>query len=131
MDGNVRLIVLEGEQGRGDERLGSRMARSRALNAIAAMGGKVRHDSGGRLIVVEVPEHAEADLGRVAGARLLPVDADVRRTLPDLDPTERLFADALALRASRPYREFKRTRKYGESPEEQALMTAGCVREGV
>lgn len=129
MDENLRLLVLEWDQPPSDQRLEARIDRTKALEAISASGAKVRHDSGGRLIVVEVPEEAEVLRERLPEARLLPVDADVRDEIANLDPTESLFLDALRIRTSEDYREAKRRRKYGDTPEEQELLSAPDVRE--
>ncbi len=129
MDENLRLLVLEWDQPRSDQRLEARIDRTKALEAISASGAKVRHDSGGRLIIVEVPEEVEILKERLPQARLLPVDADVRDKIANLDPTESLFLDALRIRTSEDYREAKRQRKYGDTPEEQELLSAPDVRE--
>jgi hypothetical protein len=130
MDGNQKLLVLEGGEGAQGRRLGARLDRSKVLNAIAASGARLRHDSGGRLMVVEVPEEAEQALAeRLPNVRLLPVDADVKDEIADLDPTESLFLDALKLRTSDSFREAKRQRRFGETPEEQRLFTAPDIRE--
>ena len=130
MNENQKLLVLEEGEGPHGGRLGARLDRSKVFTAMAAVGARVRHDSGGRLMVIEVPEGAERALAeRLPGARLLPVDADVKGEIADLDPTESLFLDALKLRTSDSFREAKRRRKYGETPEEQLLLTASDVRE--
>jgi hypothetical protein len=130
MDENLKLLVLEVEgspRGRSRE---FRTDRSEALNAISASGVKVRHDSGGRLIVIEATEETEKALtGRLSGIRLVPVDADVRNSIADLDSTESLFLAALKIRTSKLYRDAKRRRKVGETPEEKALVSGPCVRE--
>lgn len=130
MDGDLKLLVLEGQELSRDRRLGFRIDRSKALNTVSASGATVHHDSGGRLIVIEAPEEAEKTLTeRLPGARLVPVDADVKDTIADLDPTESLFLDALKIRTSSSYRDAKARRAFGETPEEQELFTASCVRE--
>lgn len=130
MDGDLKLLILEGEELSRDRRLEFRIDRSKALNTVSASGAAVRHDSGGRLIVIEAPEEAEKTLTeRLPGARLVPVDADVRDMITDLDPTESLFLDALKIRTSEDYREAKARRTFGETPEEKELFTASCVRE--
>lgn len=106
------------------------MERTKTLNALSLSDAKVSHDSGGRLIVIEVPEEAEqALIERLPGARLVPIDSDVKNIMRDLDPTESLFLDALKIRTSKEYRDAKKQRKYGETPEEKKLFSASCVRE--
>lgn len=130
MDSDTRLLIIE-DQGR-DERgpLGRGIERERVLSAIATTGATVRHDSGGRLLVIETSDEADAVLQReLPGARILPVDEDVLRRVPDLDPSDDLFARALAIRYSSEYRERKSRLKPGETPEEQLLITAPCTSE--
>lgn len=130
MEKNMKLLVLEGDEPSGDRRLGSRITRSKALNAISAAGAKVRHDSGGRLLLIEAPEAAERALTkRLPGARLVPVDSDVRDSIAELDPSESLFLEALKIRNSKSYRDAKKRRKFGETPEEKKLFSGSCVRE--
>jgi len=64
MDKKLKLLVMEEKKTPKDRRLGSRLDRSKALNAILSSGAKVRHDSGGRLIVIEVPKAAEKALAK-------------------------------------------------------------------
>lgn len=130
MEDNLKLLVLEGREKSNDKRLGFRIDRSKVLNAIAAVGAKVRHDSGGRFIVIQVsPDKVEAIARLLPDARLLAVDADPKSAVGDMDATESLFVNALQIRSSKAYRDAKSTRKYGESPEEQQLMSGSCVRE--
>lgn len=130
MDENLRLLLLQGSLQKSDQRLGFRIDRSKVLNAISSVGAKVRHDSGGRLLVISVSKETEAELARLLPeARIVAVDADPRQVISDLDPTESLFFDALKIRTSKNYRDAKRQRKYGESPEEQQLMSGPCVRD--
>ena len=134
MDANTKLLILEEVAPTRDPRSGSGIARTRALNAISSSGAKVLHDSGGRFLVIEASEAAAAILRqRLPGARLVSVDEDleqVQRSVADLDATESLFLDALKIRSSPTYRDAKRRRTPGESPEERELRSApdGCVR---
>jgi hypothetical protein len=125
-----KLLILGDDQSARDRRLGDRIDRARALNAIAAAGAKVRHDSGGRLIVIDARKSAQDALEKsLPSARIVPVDADVKGTVPRLDETESLFLGALQIRTSKNYRARKRRRKFGETPEEKELFEASCVRE--
>lgn len=127
---NLKLLVIKGKVPSRDRRLGSRIDRSKALNAVSAVRAKVRHDSGGRLIVIEASEESEKALTeRLPGARLVPLDSDVWESLTDLDPSESLFLEALKIRTSKAYRDAKKRRKVGETPEEKELVSAPDVRE--
>src|SRR5688500_1574584 len=120
MERNLKLLILERSR---DRRLGARGDRAKALNAISESGAKVRHDSGGRLIVIKASKKAEGLLAeRLPEARLEPVDADVKGEITGLDATESLFLDALQIRTSKSYQDAKRRRKFGETPEEQELF---------
>lgn len=128
MSKNLKLLVLEGTPS--DRRLGSRMDRNKALNAVAASGAKVRQDSGGRVIVIEVSKDGEKALTkRLPEARIVPVDTDLRDSITDLDETELLFLEALKIRNSKSYRDAKKRRKVGETPEEKKLITGSCTPE--
>lgn len=132
MTGRTELIVLEEDSTRGG-RKGSGLARKRVLEEMVATGATVRHDSGGRLLVVEISD-ADADtLRKKPGlVDVAPLDEGaVRQALqvPDLDEQDTLFLRALAIRTSPDYRERKRLRVPGESPEEQLLVTAPCTPE--
>ena len=108
---------------------GERIDRGRELLAVAAVGGRVRHDSGGRLLLVELPEGAEPKLSKlIAGARLARPEGDLRAVSGGLDAGEKLFLEALRLRHSAAFVERKLRRRFGESPEEQLLSTGSCVR---
>ena len=130
MNGETRLLVLE-EAGAVDRgRLGGGIERNRVLSAVAAAGATVRHDSGGRLMVIDASDETAEALGReVPGVRVVSVDEDVLARLPDLDQSDVLFARALAIRNSAAYRERKSRMTPGETPEEQLLLTAPCTPE--
>ena len=123
-----KLLVLDTREAR-DRAVEFRAERRKLLTAVTSAGAKVRHDSGGRLIVVDVPPEAEKALAALPGVRMLPLDAEVKASLPNLDSTESLFLDALQIRTSREYRDAKSRRKVGESPEERELRSAPDVRE--
>lgn len=123
-----KLLVLDTKEAR-DRAVEFRAERRKVLTAVTSAGAKVRHDSGGRLIVVDVPPDAEKAVASLPGVRMLPLDADVKASLSNLDSTESLFLDALQIRTSREYRDAKSRRKVGESPEEQELRSAPDVQE--
>jgi hypothetical protein len=129
MGKDLKLLVWTGKAPPPKAAPGTRVDRRKEMAAIAAAGAKLRHDSGGRLIVLELPEGAEAALlKRLPGAKLLPIGPEMAVAIPGLDPGEALFLEALRIRASAPYREAKRRRKAGASAEEQLLATGTCVR---
>jgi hypothetical protein len=130
MGGTQRLLVLDQEQAPKGEAFGMRLLRANALNALAAVGARVIHDSGGRMLVVEIPERAEATLGeRLPGVRVEALETEPERIGAALDQSERLFLAALKIRTSPAYREAKRLRVPGEAPEEILLRSGSCVRE--
>lgn len=129
MGENLKLLILATKKATRKGGLRFKLDRRRELGALSAVRAKVCHDSGGRLIVVEVPEGAEKELlKRLPGARLAPVDADVKDSIKDPDPTESLFLEALKIRTSKSYRDAKKKRKFGETPEEKKLTGGSCVR---
>jgi hypothetical protein len=117
----ARLQPAPSEVGRIDEGL----ERRRILSVVAASGAKLRQDSGGRLLVIESSGEADQILQReLPGVRIERIDEGVSERIPGLDPSDALFAQALAITSSQEYREGKRTRKPVESPAEQLLHTA-------
>jgi hypothetical protein len=108
---------------------GERVDRSRELLAIAAVGGRIRHDSGSRVLLVDLPADVEPALKRLLkGAKLASPEGDLKAVSTGLDPGEKLFLEALRLRHSPAYAARKAARRFGESPEEQLLTTGSCVR---
>jgi hypothetical protein len=130
MNKNLKLLVLDERKQSKDRRIGSRLDRAKALNAILASGAKIRHDSGGRLIIVEVTKEAEKSLAKdLPEMRLVSASTDVRDSITNLDATESLFLDALKIRSSKKFQDAKKKRKFGETPEEKQLLSAPDVRE--
>jgi len=102
----------------------------RIKNRLKALGVKIRHDSGGRILVVEFDQDEEKLLDRLPkGVRLTPADEIAPDMREDLDHDEELFVKALQLRASKDYREMKARQVPGESPEEKLLATGYCQVE--
>lgn len=130
MDENLKLLILKEEEPLRDRKLGFKIDRRKALKAISESGAKVRHDSGGRIIEIEILEEEEKILIKLLPrARLVTVDSDVKDSIIDLDTTESLFLEALKIRTSKSYREAKKLRKVGDTPEEKELISGPCVRE--
>ena len=124
------LVVLEKAKPSKDPRFGYGIERTRTLKSISLSGAKVRHDSGGRLIVIELTVESRKKLKKLLpGIQILSVNSEVKDLISKLDPTEKLFLRALKIRNSKSYRNSKKRRKYGESPEEKELFSASCVRE--
>ena len=127
---NSKLLIVTGKEMSINERFEFKIERSKALNVISSLGAKVSHDSGGRLIVIEIPEKAEQDvIKRLPGARLIPLDSDITNLISNLDSTESLFLNALKIRTSKEYRDAKKKRKVGDTPEEKELISVPDVRE--
>jgi hypothetical protein len=130
MDKNQKLLIIERGESAGPGRLTPKLERSKILNAVVAAGGKIKHDSGGRLVLVEMPKKAETALAKeVTGIKVVTADTDVTKAVKKMDTTEALFAAALKIRTSPAYRKAKAKRKFGDTPEEQAVLTGSCVRE--
>lgn len=125
-----KILILEKQERPTSLRMGQRIERKKAISTISSMGGKVRHDSGGRFMVVEVSEEEEKALKKqLRGARIVDFDSDIKEKEVDLDESESLFLEALKIRNSKDYREMKRKSKPGESPEEKKQLSGSCVRE--
>ena len=130
MRDDPKLLVLGADGPQKDRRLGLRIERRKALTALAAVGAKVRHDSGGRLLVIDASAKAIKELASLLpDARVMAVSAGARQRIASLDSTEVLFLSALKIRSSKAYRAAKKKRKIGESPEERLLFSAPDTRE--
>ena len=114
-----RFLVLDDKGGR-----------IRILNVVTSSGGKVLHDSGGRVVLIDTRGNDKEILGKLPqGSQLVGADQDVKSSLVDLDPSESLFLDALKLRNSKKYRTAKQRRKPGETPEEIELLSGPCTED--
>jgi hypothetical protein len=113
-----KLVLLQREEDKND-----------IINIVTAEGGKIIHDSGGRIIVVETDGSEEKIRGKLPqGAALVSPEEDARSRFTELDPSESIFLDALNIRSSSNYRTAKRLRKPpGEEPEERKLLSASCT----
>lgn len=127
MDDDERVLVLP-EQPRGVNPMVAGVDRRRALRALAEAQVKVRHDSGGRVLIVDADEEALKVLREtLPDVELLPLDVAATERVEKLDPQDALFVEALRVRLSSKYQEIKRGLKPGETPEEQLLFTASCT----
>lgn len=130
MERDLKLLILEGAARPRGRWLGGGIDRIKALNEISSLGAKIRHESGGRLIVVDTSGIDETTIEkRLSGARLVPLDADVKDSIQDLDENESLFLDALRIRTSPDYRAAKDRQRPGETPEEREMLSAPCMPE--
>lgn len=113
-----RTLVLDSSENRGV-----------ALQALRESGAKVLHDSGERVLVVEVPEEPLLRERLPGTSRLLELRGDAKKELPRASDNELLFVEALQLRASPAFQEEKRRRAPGSTPQEQLLFQASCIPE--
>jgi hypothetical protein len=122
----TRVVVLP-EPPTGMSRMSGGIERRRALGALAEAGIKVRHDSGGRLLIVDASEETMSGLrDRVPDVDVVPLD-EVVDQVGALDAQDALFLQALRLRMSADYQSVKSELTPGETPEEQLLRTAPCT----
>jgi hypothetical protein len=129
MEKNQKLLFLKDKDLTKDP-LSFRRIRVNTINALSPLGAKVRHDSGGRLIIIEIPEEAEETLAKnIPTVQVVPITEDMKVEIPDLNPDELLFLEALKKRYSKKFRDDKKKRKPGESPEEKQLFSAPCIRD--
>lgn len=103
---------------------------NKAIEVIRSEGGRVVHDFGGRLIGAYIPDPQEKVILQKlpSGSKISPFDRDITNELPALDPSESLAVDALRVRSSSKFKSARASRKPpGESPEEQAILSASCT----
>ena len=128
MNKNYKLLLLE-DRDTASNYLTFRIDRTKAINTIASLKAKVRLDSGGRLMVIEIPDKAEEDLlKRLPNARILSIGGEMSIDTKKFTQDEMLFLNALKKRSSNQYRISKANRKPGDSPEEQQLLSGPCIR---
>lgn len=96
------------------------------LKLLSESGGKVIHDSGERVLVIEVPKNNEsklkASLPNTSSLLRLTDHDNIKRNIIQPSPHELLFIDALKLRTSESFINEKRLRKPGSTPEEQKML---------
>ncbi|MEO8219727.1 MAG: hypothetical protein ABI563_02930 [Specibacter sp.] len=127
MDNETQVIILP-EPRPGASRPESGIERLRLLGVLADAGVKVRHDSGGRLLVVDASDQA-VKAAQESGPDFdsVPLDGELTQRVGDLNAQDALFLQALQLRLSPEYQRRKSEMTPGESPEEQLLRTAPCT----
>lgn len=124
----LRVLVVPGQRPRDVGRLTGGVERKRLLAALASAGIRVRHDSGGGLVVVEIDdERQDALLRSFSGLKVENLVEGIGDRVGDVDEQDTLFVRALEIRANPRYREAKRRRVPGETAEEQLLLTAPCT----
>ncbi len=129
MDKNQKLLILEDEDST-KGRQAFRMRRANAKNTLKDLGAKVRHDSGGRIMIIEISKEEEKALTKnFPNARILSIDQDMKPEITGLNPEESLFLNAVQKRMSPEYRAIKKRQVPGESPEEKKMFSGPCIRE--
>ena len=98
--------------------------RIRIKNRLRSLGVKVRHDSGGRVMVIDSDRDEKQIPQRLPkGVSLMPADKISAQPKKTMDHNEEMFLKSVKLRSSEKYRAMKAAQVLGESPEEQLLMT--------
>ena len=100
--------------------------REEILKALAESGGKILHDSGERVLVIEVPEDnkvkLEISLPRTSGLFKLADNKNIIKKITRPSEHEQLFIDALKLRTSETFINEKKLRKPGSTIEEKEML---------
>jgi hypothetical protein len=92
MDKRPKLLVIEEDKTQTKDQLGVRIYKRRILNVLSAAGIKVLHDSGGRLIIIDVPEKIEKTLLKnIPGAKLISINPDMKDDISGLNTNESFF----------------------------------------
>jgi hypothetical protein len=113
--------------------LGAKDSRNKVIEIVTSEGGKVLHDSGGRVLLIKIEGTEERINEKLPqGTKLLSTDQDevARRSLSNIESSESIFLDALHLRRTPEYRDRKRNRRPpGEEPKEKELLSVSCTKE--
>jgi|GEM_PF-3575264 len=106
--------------------LNDKSDRAKLVEDLRASGGRVSQDSGGRILVVQVPEASEVEVTKrlPRSSKLLALDTDLKKEAAALDESDALFVDALKLRMSPAFIAEKKSRKPGDTPEEKEMLGA-------
>lgn len=102
--------------------LKSERDRETTLKAIAERGGRVVHDSGQRVLVIEVPKRTRLKDKLLPTTKIVKINGNVKRAISRPSKHETLFIDALKLRTSRKFINEKMQREPGSTPEEQKMF---------
>jgi hypothetical protein len=97
--------------------------RDRLAKILTERGVKVNHDSGGRALVVDVPEDSKSLNNLPEGVRVEDMKTGAS-ALPRANQNERIFLEALSLRQTANFTRTLNRFKPGESPEEKQLLEA-------
>lgn len=104
--------------------LKEKQERDKVLKVLEKEKGKVLHDSGERIIIVEVPEinKMEERLPSTIKPLKLKESNRIKSEISQLSQHELLFIDALILRSSEKFINEKKLRKPGSTKEEKKML---------
>ena len=100
------------------------------LKTLSKIGGKTLHDSGERVIIVEVPKTTRLQEVLPKTTKLLRLQDNARKAITKPTEHELLFIDALKLKYSEAFIKERKQRKPGSTPEEQAMLQESDFIEG-
>lgn len=104
--------------------LNTKKDREKLAKTLEASGVKVRSDSGGRALVVDIPSGTkDVEKKLPAGVRLTNTKEGAK-ALAKPDTNEKIFLDALELRTKPAFVAKLKKYKPGQSPEEKELLEA-------
>jgi hypothetical protein len=98
--------------------------------ALSERGGKILHDSGERVLIVEVPKRTRLKNALPKTSKLLRLRDNVKRVITRPSIHELLFIDAMKLKNSRAYKLERMLREPGSTPEEKEMMIESDFIEG-
>lgn len=104
--------------------------RTSVLNKAKQLGVKIKHDSGGRLIIFDSDLSSNTLLKKLPkGIKKVAVDEENIELRKTLSENDKLFISALKLRKSKKYCQMKAAQIPGESEQEKLLVTGSCQME--
>ncbi len=106
--------------------LNDRADKEKLVEGLRESGGRVTQDSGGRVVVVQVPDAKEDAVAKKLprSSKFLKTDVDLKKEAGQINENEALFIDALQLRTSPAFIAEKKSRKPGDTPEEKEMLGA-------
>ncbi len=110
--------------------LKNRQEKEQILKVLSERGGKILHDSGERVLIVEVPKRTRLKRALPRTSKLLRLRENVKRVIIQPSERELLFIDAQKLKNSRAFIKEKKERVPGSTPEEQEMMLESDFIEG-